>query len=796
MKRLYKILLIVGIILIVLFVGAIIFKNRIAKSGLPDYNATVSTLNLQDEVKVYRDKFGIPHIFGKNEEDVYKVTGYIMAQDRFWQMDLLRRVTQGRLSEMFGETFVDTDVILRSLRITEKSKKILKTSDPEVLSALNAYAEGVNQYLIDYKNNLSFEFILLGYEPEKWDPVHSVNLIGYMAWDLETGWNMESVLYKLQNVLSNEKFKEILPEQELSNTPIFHGYNEEINDSSFTQAIETINSITPEIFKASNNWVVAGKKSTTGKPIFAGDMHLGLMIPGIWSQIHQHVEGKLDVTGVILPGQPCVIAGHNEDIAWGMTNVMLDGADFYIETIDTINNKYKYNNEWRDLIVKKEVIKVKDEDVPVERIIKYTHRGPIISGFKKIKDKFVSMRWIGNESSDELRSVYYLNRASNWNEFRDAAKTFIAVSQNIAYADVNGNIGLQCCAGIPIRTGPGYFFAPGETDKYDWKGLVPFDSLPYTYNPDCGYVLSANNQTIGKDYPYYVSEWFDMPNRSRRIEQMLNSKEKLSINDFKAMQNDQHALLTEEMLPIVIKYLDEITDLNETEKKALDILKKHDYNYSKDAVAPLIFESFYITLGENIMKDEMPKELFKEFQTKDLLINYLIDKILKTNQCLLCDDITTDQKETFGDMVKISFRETILNFEKENGKSITETPWGDLHKIAFEHPIGKNKLMDFVFNLNRTYSVGGSYHTVSPYSYDYPFSFTANHGASQRHIYNTANFDESYTVIPTGISDIPKSPHYCDQTEMYIKGEYHDDFTSIEKVKANAVYEATFTPKK
>jgi penicillin amidase len=147
-------------------------------------------------------------------------------------------------------------------------------------------------------------------------------------------------------------------------------------------------------------------------------------------------------------------------------------------------------------------------------------------------------------------------------------------------------------------------------------------------------------------------------------------------------------------------------------------------------------------------------------------------------------------------MVKISFRETILNFEKENGKSITETPWGDLHKIAFEHPIGKNKLMDFVFNLNRTYSVGGSYHTVSPYSYDYPFSFTANHGASQRHIYNTANFDESYTVIPTGISDIPKSPHYCDQTEMYIKGEYHDDFTSIEKVKANAVYEATFTPKK
>jgi penicillin amidase len=792
MKKSIKVILIVFGALGVLIFGLWIFKNQFAKSGLPDYNAEVSTLDLKEEVTVYRDQFGIPHVFGKNEEDVYKVTGYITAQDRFWQMDLLRRVTQGRLSEIFGEGFVETDLILRSLRIQEKSELLLKNTEPEILSALNAFAEGVNQYLSDQGRNLSFEFKLLGYKPEQWQPVHSLNLIGYMGWGLETGWSMESVLFKLQQCLSEEKFKELLPDQELIKTVVFPGFEAELNDSVLAESMRQINTLAPEIFKASNNWAVSGKKSNTGKPIFAGDMHLELMIPGVWSQIHQHVEGKLDVTGVILPGQPFVICGHNADIAWGMTNVMLDGADFYIETLDETATKYKFNNEWKELNIKKELIKVKGEDKPIERSISYTHRGPIVSGFKNIKDKSVSMRWIGNEPSNELRTVYLLNRAKNWQDFRDAVKTFISISQNIAYADVEGNIGIQCCAGIGIRKGPGYLFSPGDTDAYDWTGLVPFDSLPFTYNPECGYVFSANNRTIGKDFPYYVSEWFDLPNRARRIEQMLNSKEKLSVEDFKLMQNDQYAVMVEEILPIIIPMIEAIPDLNPGEKEALQLLKAHDYVYSKDKVAPLIFESFYIALGMNIMKDEMPKELFQEFKGKDLFINYLIDKIIKTDTCLLCDDVNTEQKEGFKDMVQLSFRQSIKKFEEKYGKEITETAWGDMHKILLQHPVGKNKLMNFVFNLNRVYEVGGSYHTVSPYSYDYPNSFFAGHGASQRHIYNTADFDQSFSIIPTGVSDIPKSPHYCDQTEMYINGLYHDDYTSLEKVKANAVYTAHF----
>ncbi len=797
MKKSVKILFIIGVVTVIIVIVAFFIVKSISKSGLPDYNAVVETKGLKEEVKVYRDEFGIPHVYAKNEEDLYKVTGYISAQDRMWQMDLLRRITQGRLSEIFGEDMIESDVILRSLRIPEKSDMIIKQANPEVILALKAFSEGVNQYIEDYAKDMSFEFTILGYKPEQWKPKHCINLIGYMAWNLETGWSMESVLYKLQNVLNEEKFKEIVPDLGLQNTTVYPEFKAELEDSALVSVFQKINSIAPEIFKASNNWVVSGKKSVTGKPIFANDMHLGLMIPGVWSQIHQHIDGKLDVTGVILPGQPFVIAGHNENIAWGMTNVSMDGADFYIETINPENeNQYKFNGEWKDIEVRKEIIKIKGEDETVEKEIKFTHRGPIISGFKNIKDKSISMHWVGNEFSDELRSIYLLNRAKNWDEFRNAVKTFKAVSQNIAYADIEGNIGLQCCAGIPIRKTAGHMFFPGDTSKYEWEGFVPFDSLPYTYNPECGYVFSANNKSTGDNFPYYISAWSDLQNRAKRIEQMLTEKELLSVEDFKAMQNDQKAVLVDEMLPILIKHIEEMQDLNDQEKEALQILKDWDHIYSEDYIAPTIFESFYIVLGKNIMIDEMPKELYEEFEKKDLFINYLFDKIIKTGESVLCDDINTDKKETFADMIKISFKETLNNFKEEHGKKITDTKWGELHKVALIQPIGKNGLMNFLFNLNRTYSVGGSYHTVSPYSYDYPISFIANHGASHRHIYNTANFDESYSIIPTGISGIPASDHYCDQTEMYINSIYHSDYTSFEKVKEKSVYEATFIPEK
>ncbi len=796
MKRGKKILGIILLIVFILSIAGYIFINSIKSSGAVDYNKAVTINGLKDKVTVYRDKFGIPHIFATNEDDLYKVTGYIQAQDRMWQMDLLRRVTQGRLSEIFGKDMIEADVILRSLRMPEKSDMVLKIISPEMLSALQEYADGVNQYIEE--DNLSFEFKVLGYKPEKWTPKESLNLIGYMAWNLEMGWATESIMYKMRNALSKEKFRELLPDMNLQQTVVFPETDDnlQLSDSALASGLNKIEKIAPPVFRASNNWVVAGKKSTTGMPIFSNDMHLGLMIPGIWSQIHQYVDGKLDVTGVILPGQPFVIAGHNEDIAWGMTNVMLDGADFYIETLNPENkDQYKYNGEWKDMEVRKETIKVSGEDEPVIKEIRFTHRGPVISGFKNIKDKTVSMHWIGNMQSNELRSIYLLNRASNWDEFRNACSSFKSVSQNIAYADKEGNIGIQCCAGIPERKAPGYLFFPGDTSAYDWNSFVPFDSLPYTYNPECGYVFSANNRTIGDDFPYYISEWFDIPNRADRIKQMLTAKDKLSIEDFKKMQNDQHSILVDNMKPIILKYIEEMDDLSPEEQKALTLLKEWDNVYDKDKVAPLIFEEYYLVLSKNIIKDELGDTLYKEFQKLDLLTNYLIDNVIKTGHSSWCDDVTTkDKVETLKDMVQKSFKELIPEFKERTGKMITETKWGDIHKLNLQHPLGKNKMLNTVFNLNRMPRVGGSYHTVSPYSYNFNDPYLANHGASHRHIYDLSDFDNSLSIIPTGVSDIPSSKHYCDQTDMYINGEYHADYIGLDKVKENAVYTAVFSP--
>ncbi len=788
------ILIVIASILGVIIIGALIFINIIKNSGKPDLNGEFKMKGLKDVVTVYRDSAGVAHIIAKNEEDLYRVTGYISAQDRMWQMDLVRRVTTGRLSEILGEDYVDTDALLRSLRLSEKSDKIMKTTSPEVISVLKAFSEGVNQYI--QEDNLGFEFTILGYKPDLWKPEHSINLVGYMAWDLSMAWSSELTLYGLKDKLPAEKFNELFPDLNLQKTPVFNGIaqNFDLPKDNMLSAYEKVRKIVPEIINASNNWAVSGKKSVTGKPIFANDMHLGLMIPGVWSQIHQYIEGKIDVTGVILPGQPFVVAGHNQNIAWGMTNVMLDDIDFYVETVNPQNSgQYKFDGKWTDFIIKTEIIKDKKGN-SVEKIIKYTHRGPVISEIKGFSDKVISMRWIGNENSDEVRTVYLLNRAKNWTDFRDAVKTFVSVSQNIAYADIEGNIGLQCCAGVPIRTSPGYNVFPGDTSLYDWKGIVPFDSLPYTYNPECGYIFSANNKTIGENFPHYISQWFDLPNRANRIEQMLKEKEKLSVEDFKKMHTDQKSLLAQEITPILLKSIKLKQNLSENEKKAVEILKKWDFVYTKESSAAIIFEEMYIILSKNIVFDEMGQENFDKFRKMDLLTNYLMDRIFKNGNSDWCDDIKTKEKEDLTFMINKSFGETIEKLSKDMGNSPEKWQWGTVHILKLQHPLGKVKILDVLFNLNREYSVGGSYHTVSPYSYDFNEPYTANHGASHRHIYSMADFDASYSIIPTGTSDVPGSEFYCNQTDNYIKGIYHEDIFSIEKVMKNAKYKAVFKP--
>jgi penicillin amidase len=514
------------------------------------------------------------------------------------------------------------------------------------------------------------------------------------------------------------------------------------------------------------------------------------MAPGIWYQMHQVVDGKINVTGVALPGQPFIISGHNEQIAWGMTNVMVDDMDFYLEKINPANpDEYEFNGAWRPMEVRKEKIKVKGGKI-IERELRFTHRGPIISDFQKVKGHPISMRWIANEYSNELRSVYLLNRASNWDEFRNAVKTFRAISQNIVFADADGNIGLYCCAGVPLRKGNGITIAPGETDEYDWTGFVPFEELPHSYNPSCGYVSSANNRTADDDYPYYISHWFDLPYRIDRIREMIEEKERFSAEDFTRMQADFKSKLLERMKEEVTAELNKSGNLTPLEQKALELLESWDCIYTKGSAAPSIFEKFYNVLLKNLLEDEMGDGLFKEYLGNVILVPNFMENILRNRNSEWCDDITTkNTKETFNDMVQKSFKEAVNSLRDELGQDPAKWVWGKIHALTITHPMGKVRILNRLFNLNRgPFPVGGSFHTVCPYRYYFTNVFEMYAGASMRHVYSLANWDESLTVIPTGTSGIPASPHYCDQTKLYAANQYHSDYVSRGLIEKEAKY--------
>jgi penicillin amidase len=795
MKILKKILVALVILLGIGLIIGILYVRQLSRKGLPDYSAEVKLEGMQGQVTVYRDAYAVPHIYAENEEDLCRATGYIMAQDRLWQMDLFRRATTGRLSEIFGPDLVETDLLMRALRIPEKSRMVLGRQSREIMNALEAFADGVNQFINTNQDDLPLEFSLLGYSPEDWAPEHTVNLVSYMAWDLTFPWRSEIILFKIAQRMGsdNPKLLELIPDLSLQTTlgyPEFRLEKTKLElSNNLLESSRNLEELGLVVFSGSNNWAVSGKKSTTGKPIFANDMHLGLFIPGIWYQMHQVIEGELNVTGVCLAGAPTVVAGHNQWIAWGITNGMVDDMDFYLETIHPENpNLYRFNGEWREMEVREERILIKGGDI-AEQTLRFTHRGPIISRFKGIEKHALSMRWIGNEFSNEISSIYWLNRARNWVEFKQAAKHFFSISLNINYADVDGNIGQYYCAGVPIRKGEGYFVFSGKTDEHDWKGFVPFEELPHVYNPECGYVSSANNRAADETYPYYISKWFMPPHRIERIREMLEAKEKLSIENFKSMHADKHSTLVEDILEDIQKELKSLDDLSAHEKKALDLLMSWQGELSKDSATATVFEKMIYHLTKNLILDELGDELLREFLGNQALYLNLVVKMFGNKSSIWCDDVNTDDiKEDFSYIVHKSFRDTVQDLLMNRGENTENWEWGKIHKLHLDHPIGSVKILDRVFQLNRgPFPVGGSGHTVCPFIYNYK-NFQSRSGASHRHIYSLANWDESLSVIPTGVSGVPSSPHYCDQTSLYLENRYHKDLTSRDLIQKSAFY--------
>lgn len=794
MKILTRILLGLLVVLLAVAVVALFYGRRLARRALPDYNASVSLAGLGADVTVLRDSYAVPHIFAESDEDLYRATGYVMAQDRLWQMDLIRRATSGRLAEIFGEKLVDTDLFMRRLAIPAKSRRSLARTPAPMVRALEAFADGVNRCAAGLGKKLPLEFGLLGYGFEPWAPEHTLNLIGYVAWMGADTTGEDRFLDAAARKLGqdSERFKELLPRTEMYRThvhPDFRLGSGGAAASLLDSARPGLRALGLSVSAGSNNWAVSAARSETGRPLLANDMHLEYGLPGIWYQMHQSVAGGLDVTGVAVAGCPFVVAGHNARVAWGYTFVEQDALDLYRETVDAGRpEQYRFNGAWRPLDVRRETIRVKGGR-EVVRTIRSTSHGPIVSSEEEFaRGEALSMRWVGLDDSNEALALYGMNRARDWAEFADSLRHFAAVSVNAIYADVDGNIGLYSCGGIPIRKkGDGLGILPGDTDAYDWTGLVPFESLPHTFNPPEGVVFSANNKPAGDDYPYPIGRYFARE-RAERIRELLAEKTGLGVDDFIRMQNEVASRRAESLTRIFAGLLDQAPDLTSLQRRALDLLKAWDARFEAGSPAPAIFETLYVELIREAAGDELGPDSTEALM--DTVGRPFLAWIFEHPESPWWDDVRTEDKtEGFPDILRRSFAAAVARLEREAGADPSKWSWGRLHTLTLAHPLAQVRILDLAFRLNRgPFAIGGSFDTLPQQHYAMSGGFQVLMGPSQRHIYDLADWDRSLTVIPTGESGIPASPHYGDQTAMFLEGGYHPDYMGRDKIESAARY--------
>ncbi|MCJ7536534.1 MAG: penicillin acylase family protein, partial [Anaerolineales bacterium] len=560
--------IVIGVLILILAVSVlllVLIPYNITRS-FPQTEGEIQVPGLDTPVEVYRDSYGVPHIYASSAHDLFFTQGYVHAQDRFWQMDFWRHIGSGRLSEMFGDSLLENDQILRTLGFARVAQVELESLDPTSMSILESYSAGVNAYLDQHQGaDLSLEYLVLkminaDYQPEPWQPLHSMTWAKVMAWDL--GGNMDDEIEKalLLGALTPEQVADLVPSYPKDKPVIVPGFQANTNLAAEQDAAETqveylsnLSLIVKDKLEnldqvlgprgigiGSNSWAISGSRTATGMPLLANDPHLGAQIPAIWYEIGLHCTQRgeacpYQVTGFSFAGVPGVVIGHNENIAWGFTNVGPDVQDLYIEKINPENpNQYEVNGQWVDMDLVSETIRLaggEEQDLTV----RYTRHGPIISDTAYLEEDFsaaaglelpanyaLALRWTALEPNHIFRAIWRFNRAANWDEFREGTRDFAAPAQNLIYADVQGNIGYQMPGNIPIRAkGDGSLPVPGWTDEYEWTGYIPFEEQPFSFNPPEGYIVTANNAVVEADYPYLIATVFAHGYRAQRIVDMI-----------------------------------------------------------------------------------------------------------------------------------------------------------------------------------------------------------------------------------------------------------------------------------
>ncbi|MGE5223013.1 MAG: penicillin acylase family protein [Omnitrophica WOR_2 bacterium] len=815
--RLRRLLLVLLSVFVIICIALGTVAYTLPRRSFPQTQGEIHLGGLKGPVDIYRDAYGIPQIYAASEHDLFFAEGYVHAQDRFWQMDFWRHIGSGRLSEMFGESELQTDKFLRTMGWARVVQKELAVFDPESKAILDAYAEGVNAYLSNHQGAaISLEYAVLGlltpgYKPEPWTPLNTMTWAKVMAWDL--GGNMDEEIQRaiLQSTLTSQQVDELFPPYPSDRPVIVTGLSASASAAhpaglspadyarkfaalspafaALQKQIDSVGAMSgpsgPGI--GSNNWVISGKLTATGKPLLANDPHLSPQMPSIWYEVGLHCVQKTqtcpyEATGFSFAGVPGVIIGHNDRIAWGFTNVGPDVQDLYIEKINPANpNQYEVNGKWVDMQVITETIQVA-KGSPVQLTVRYTRHGPLISGVFDLKglagsswmalpEQYgVSLRWTALDISHTWRAVLEIDRAQNWDDFRNAARDFDVPAQNMVYADVDGNIGYQTPGLIPIRAhGDGRYPVPGWTDEYEWTGYIPFDKLPSTFNPSQGFVATANNAVVGPNYPYMITADWDYGFRAQRIVDMIqHAPGPVDIAYIQKMQGDDLNITAQALLPPLMQLSLDDSRL----EQARSLLKNWDFQSRMDSAPAALFASFWKHLLMDTFQDKLPNEYMPDGGSR---WSEVMSRLIKQPDSSWWDIKSTPDVETRDDIYRKAFGEAVDELTQLQGKDPARWNWGDLHTLTIENQsLGKSPvaLINELFNRGPFRTSGGD-SIVNATGWAASNSYQVVSVPSMRMIVDLSNLSNSLAIDLTGESGHTYDPHYVDMADQWRNIQYH-----------------------
>ncbi|HEY1658838.1 MAG TPA: penicillin acylase family protein [Candidatus Sulfotelmatobacter sp.] len=789
------------LVIALLVAGVVTYAYFVARSALPQIDGSISVPGLSSPVKVTRDHHGVPTIEAANLQDLFSAQGYVTAQDRLWQMDIMRRFAAGELSEILGEDTLKVDREQRILGLRDAAKKSLAMATPRDCSYFDAYARGVNAFIEAHRDRLPIEFRILKYRPKPWQAEDSIVIANQMVKDLNyytfrDAFTREKILAKLGPELTNDLYvnhswhdrpptvmRENLEDQQKQNqnSPNDGDDDDEDDpgpDNAITQQrrmIEFWADGTPEAVNGSNDWVVSGAHTITGKPLLSNDMHLGHQMPNLWYEAHLK-SGSFDVAGVTLPGFPYVIVGHNQRIAWGFTNIGPTVTDGFIENFNA-QGEYQTPKGWQQPEHRQENIHVKGQsDVVID--VKITRHGPIVTELIPGETRQVALRWT---LYDGLHMPFFdVDTAQNWNDFRKAFSQLDAPGQNVVYADVDGNIGYQATGRIPIRaSGDGSLPVSGADDAHEWTSYIPFDKLPSIYNPPSGVIATANGRITPDDYPYSISVEWEAPWRTTRIYHVLESGRKFAPSDMLALQNDVHSENDLFAAERFVYSVDHAAKPSARAKQAADLMRNWDGRMTENSTAATLAVRSARELTRLLLEPHLgPAPNDAKQQEKTLSwksYSWAMRTVWLQNVMLHQPKRWLPEKyPNYDELLTASVEAAVSGADA--AQDLTKWNWGRVNEVEIEHPIlGKIPLIRNWAGPGIKEQSGSGY-TVK--------AVTRHHGPSERFTANLADLDRSTLNTVTGQGGNFLSPYYMDQWQAWCDGTTFELPFSAAAVKA------------